>query len=289
MITWAHLRYSHNMTNSQYRKKHPGANMISDVCRRTIATGKPKPSLTGTEGVDYITCRVVVDGVMCGKRFRQLPKHLKHKHKMSSQQYKVKYPGTVLACSDVVTTRAAKTSIALTGRTKEDYPYLVESGRKSGQARCGRTKLNDPGRAAQAKKLASRSKKTHQYMIESAEKNSAKAIARWKDPEWRKTLTSGPQGMESKQHIELKERVVTILTVAGWAVIREKWITIDNHLYRVDGWAQKDGRKIIVEVGGCSGEKFTNLRKHYGDNNVFVIPYGSEEIVLKELEERCSQ
>lgn len=141
------------------------------------------------------------------------------------------------------------------------------------------TKETHLGIASGAVKRTGRTKETH--LSHAAQ--SVKLRAKWQDPEWVKTLSVGGWGSESNHHTDLKKEITVLLQDVGWTVILEKWIIIDGEHYRVDIWAIRNDRKIVVEVGGCSNEKLTNLWTLYGPNNVFHIPYGEDEKGLEKL------
>lgn len=193
----------------------------------------------------------------------------------------------------------AAQSAKMLGRTALTHPSIARQAAKTR----GRTKHTHPGPAAASAKLYGRTKETYSYLAARSEKFSGRTaathpyIARqaekrrvlWRSSDWRETLVDGlvdgTRGNETKHHAQLKQGVREIFEAVDFITITEKWITINDHLYRVDIYATRDDCKAIAEVGGCGKQKLIDLYSHYGPENVFHVPYGDEKQVLKELEE----
>lgn len=313
MITEQHLKQSHNMTSKQYLKKYPGA-LLSCLQRgRNISNGhkyhhafRRFMNLTRDMLLPFCQCGCGVQVLKYGKKYI-------HGHNrrgklgwskgltketdpcVAAQADKLRgrtkiNDSSVAAQSAKMTGRTkhthpgpAKQSAKLTGRTKDTHPYIARGAAKASAKLKGRTAKTHPYVAARADKMRGRRKETHPCCAARAEKMSAK----WADPDFVENLPPGARGLESKHHMELKQQAQDMLETADFTIVPERWCVANKHNYVVDLWAIRNGRKVVIEVGGCPDEKLANLRKLYGDSNVFHIPYGDEEVALTELEKMC--
>lgn len=269
-ISNTHLKYKHHMSCVQYREEFPDAPLTSLTERKKKSISHKRRyafrhfmNLTRNMLLPFCECG-------CGERVKNPGRKYIWGHGGRGR------PGWAKGHTKYTHPGIARTAVKKTGRTKENDPGVAAQS----AAVTGRTKETHPYIAAQSAKKTGRTKEEYPHLARAGEKHTAL----WQDPDWVEKRV-GDWGPVSIHHMELKLLIMVLLEAAGWTVILEKWCMVGNNRYRVDIYATHDGRKIVVEVGGCDPIKLSNLRILYNDDNVFHVPYTDPETKSYSLEQ----
>lgn len=99
-------------------------------------------------------------------------------------------------------------------------------------------------------------------------------IKRWCDEKFRSGLIIGQWIIESKKHHILKTNQARILEAEGFSIQFEKPVIINGIRYRIDVYAEREGKRTAIECGHCSKAKLRELRSYFDD--VIHIPFGGD-------------